>query len=213
MRKLLSLLFLVTVVFAGNTGKITGKITDVKTGDPLVGANIILVGTLMGAASDLDGNFFILNIPPGTYDLESRMIGYANTISKGIRVKVDLTTPINIAMKSSVVEGETVEIIAEKPAVQMDQTSSQQTYSAEELINLPVESVENAVALAAGAVEENGVLHFRGGRQSETVYLFDGISLNDPLTGNPNDSNVPMLGVGELSVITGGFTAEYGNAQ
>ena len=155
MRKLLSLLFLVTVVFAGNTGKITGKITDVKTGDPLVGANIILVGTLMGAASDLDGNFFILNIPPGTYDLESRMIGYANTISKGIRVKVDLTTPINIAMKSSVVEGETVEIIAEKPAVQMDQTSSQQTYSAEELINLPVESVENAVALAAGAVEEN----------------------------------------------------------
>ena len=213
MKRTFSIICLVVVLFGGNTGKITGKITDKGTGDPLIGVNIMLVGTAIGTASDIDGNYLILNIPPDVYTVDAMMIGYATLVNKEVKVIADLTTTIDIEMTTAALPGEVVVVIAPKPAVKMDQTSSTQTYSGDEMFNLPVESVEGAVTFAAGAVEENGVLHLRGGRAQETVYLFDGIALKDPLTGNANDSNVPMLGVGEMSIITGGFSAEYGDAQ
>ncbi|MBC8479047.1 MAG: TonB-dependent receptor, partial [FCB group bacterium] len=121
---------------------------------------------------------------------------------------------INVSMEISKIKGAVIEVYEEKKNIQMDLTASQTTVSQKEMLILPVEDIDGAIALAAGVVKGgNGDMHFRGGRQSEIVYLFDGISLNDPLTGNPNDSNVPMLGVSELAVITGGFSAEYGDAQ
>ncbi|MFZ1685429.1 MAG: carboxypeptidase-like regulatory domain-containing protein, partial [Candidatus Zixiibacteriota bacterium] len=53
-----------TFIYAGTTGKISGKIIDKKTGEALFGANIIVLGTTLGASADIDGNYFILNIPP-----------------------------------------------------------------------------------------------------------------------------------------------------
>jgi len=213
MKRIFSIICLIAILTGGNTGKINGKITDNTTGTPLIGVNVMLVGTAIGTASDLDGNYLILNIAPDVYEIEAKMIGYATLVTKEVKVTADLTTTIDIKLTSAALPGQVVEVVASKPAVRMDQTSSTQTYSGGELLNLPVENVESAVTLAAGAVEQNGVLHFRGGRAQETVYLFDGIALKDPLTGNANDSNVPMLGVGEMSIITGGFSAEYGDAQ
>ncbi|MFQ6610614.1 MAG: carboxypeptidase-like regulatory domain-containing protein, partial [Fidelibacterota bacterium] len=213
MKRIFSILCLSTILFGGNTGKITGKVTDKATGDPLIGVNIMLEGTTIGTATDQNGNYLILNITPDVYTMTANMIGYATLINKEVKVIADLTTTIDMELVTAALPGQQVEVVATKPAVRMDQTSSTQTYSGDEMLNLPVQDVESAVALAAGAVEENGVLHLRGGRAQETVYLFDGIALKDPLTGNANDSNVPMLGVGEMSVITGGFSAEYGDAQ
>ena len=84
--------------FAGTTGKIAGKIFDKTTGEPLIGANILIVGTSMGAASDIDGNYFIINIPPGNYEIRASSIGYSSTTVQNVRVSVDQTTNINFQL-------------------------------------------------------------------------------------------------------------------
>ncbi len=214
MRKLITIFGLISFLLAGNTGKIVGKVTDQQNGQPLIGVNVMVDGTSLGSATDENGDFLILRVPPGSYDIKGSAIGYATTIVKNMQVSTDLTTTINFQLEATKIKGTVIEVHEEKKNIKMDMTSSQSTVTQESMLVLPVEDIDGAIALAAGVVEdENGNMHFRGGRGSETVYLFDGISLNDPLTGNPNDSNVPMLGVSELDVITGGFSAEYGSAQ
>ena len=71
----LVILFFLKPLYAGTTGKIAGRITD-ENNNPLIGCNVIIKGTSLGAASDLDGKYFILNIPPGVYEISSSMIGY-----------------------------------------------------------------------------------------------------------------------------------------
>ena len=74
---LLFILFSTSWIFAGNTGKLAGDVTDAETGEPLIGANVLIEGTTMGASVDLDGHYFILNVPPGLYTVTASMVGYA----------------------------------------------------------------------------------------------------------------------------------------
>jgi hypothetical protein len=79
-RSFLTIIFAALLVpallLAGTTGKIKGKVTDRETGEPLPGANVLIVGTTFGAASDFDGEFVILNVPPGVYTVKATFIGY-----------------------------------------------------------------------------------------------------------------------------------------
>mgnify|MGYP002526234215 FL=1 len=77
---------------------------------------------------------------------------------------------------------------------------------------MPVDNYEGAMTIVAGAVVDDGTVHFRGGRTSEIVYLIDNMSMSDPLTGN-NDSEISNFAIEEVHIMTGGFSAEYGNAQ
>ncbi|MEO8399885.1 MAG: carboxypeptidase-like regulatory domain-containing protein, partial [Ignavibacteriaceae bacterium] len=88
---LIGIIFLLIQIplFSGTTGKIKGKISDKATGEPIVGANVILDNTRLGAATDIDGNFFIINIPPGTYTLIISYIGYQRIKVSGIEVQSD----------------------------------------------------------------------------------------------------------------------------
>ena len=89
---LVGMLMVCHVLFAGTTGKITGQISDNSTGEPLIGANIILEGTAIGAATDADGNYTILRIPPGTYIVRAQMIGYGDVRMNNVHVSIDKTT-------------------------------------------------------------------------------------------------------------------------
>ena len=73
---LIIITFAPAIIFAGTSGKISGIVRDAETNEPLPGCNIIIEGTYLGAASNIDGDFFILNIPPGTYTVRATMIGY-----------------------------------------------------------------------------------------------------------------------------------------
>ncbi len=204
----------VGLLFGGNTGKIAGTIVDVETGLPLPGVNVILVGTYLGAATDASGNYLILNVPVGEYTIRAQMIGYIAMNIKDVLVQTDLTTTQDFVLKPTVLVGEEIIVEAERPLVELDKTSSRRSITSDDLQNMAVSSVEGAVSYTAGGVTDaGGNLHLRGGRSREIVYLFDGISLNDPLTGNPNDADIPIMAVEETSVITGGFEAEYGSAQ
>ena len=201
-------------LFAGDTGKITGTVTDKETGSPLPGANVIISETVIGTAVDENGYFIILNVPAGLYDIRAEMIGYSTMKITNVRVFGDLTTTENFSLTSTIIEGEEIVVEAERKLILMDKTDSRRTITSDDLKDMAVTSIEDAVAYTAGAVEDaGGNLHFRGGRSAEIVYQFEGIQLNDPLTGNPNDSDIPIMAIGETNIITGGFGAEYGNAQ
>jgi hypothetical protein len=115
---LLTLVLLQAVVFAGTTGKIAGKVLDAKTKDPLIGASVFIEGTSMGAAADVDGNYFVINIPPGNYNIKASTIGYASVEIKNVRVSVDQTTRLDIEMGEQSVQIQTVEVTASRPMVQ-----------------------------------------------------------------------------------------------
>jgi outer membrane receptor protein involved in Fe transport len=193
--------------FAGTTGKISGKVMDAATGEPLIGANVLVIGTTLGAATDFDGNYFIINIPPGRYEVKASLVGYNSITSQNIKVSVDQTTKVNFDLGEEAVEMEDVVVVATRPIVQKDLTSTQANVSGEDIAMLPLEDIESVINLQAGVI--NG--HFRGGRIGTVNYLIDGVSAVDVYTGEA--SMEPQINsVQEVQVITGTFNAEYGDA-
>ena len=207
-------LFLLPIfLFGGTTGKISGKITDSNTGDPLVGVNVVLLDTDVGGASNLEGDYFILNIPPGQYTLRVTMIGYTSKEIINVIVNVDYTTKQNIELKSTVLEAEeAVIVVAKRPLIQMDATASAAVVSSDEIEGAPFESFTEIVQTKAGVtVDRDGDIHIRGGRSDEIGYYVDGVPNVNPFT-NKVGAEVSTNAIEELSVITGSFSAEYGQA-
>lgn len=197
-----------TATFAGVTGKISGRVLDDKTGEPIIGATVMLEGTYLGGVADIDGYYAINNVPPGTYRLVFSAVGYQKTIVEKILVKIDLTTTIDVKLKNAGVTFEKeVVITSEKPLVQKDLTSTSVTISSEDIKMMPVENVSQIVNLQAGVIDG----HFRGGRSNDVAYLIDGVAVTDPFNGGFN-IEVENTSIRQMEVITGTFNAEYGQA-
>ncbi|MDZ7264462.1 MAG: TonB-dependent receptor [candidate division KSB1 bacterium] len=203
------LLSMVAVVFAGTTGKIAGRVTDRETGNPLPGANVVIVGTSMGAASDLNGNFIILNVPPGSYDVKATVIGYAAMTVQEVRVKIDQTERVDFALQIQVIEGEVVTVVASKNPVKADVSTSVSSFASNEVATLPITNVADVVGLQAGV--ERG-LSIRGGGAGEALFQLDGVTLRDPRNNMPI-TNVAVSSIQEISIERGGFNAEYGQVR
>ncbi|RLB04851.1 MAG: TonB-dependent receptor, partial [Deltaproteobacteria bacterium] len=173
-------------VQAGITGKIVGTVVEADTQEPLPGVNIIVEGTTLGAASDIHGYFAILNVPPGIYTVTASMIGFKRTQVTGVRVSIGLTTTVNFKLESTVVGiDKVITIVAERPLIRKDLTSTSAVIGADEVAKLPAEGFQQVLQLQAGVVKGNyGDIHIRGGRASEVAYMVDGISVSDPFTGN-----------------------------
>jgi len=117
MRKLSLVLFLVVwtgLIFAQTSGKVSGTVTD-DNAQPLAGANVVIVGTSFGGASDSDGNYYILQVPAGVYDVRADYIGYKSETVENTRVATGLTTFMDFSLDIAAVEGESVEVIGERP--------------------------------------------------------------------------------------------------
>ena len=208
---ILCLIFL-QVIFAGTTGKISGKVVD-ENNQPLIGCNIVVKGTSLGAATNIKGEYFILNIPPGKYDLTASMIGYGTVTVEGTLVMVDLTAKTNFFLKPETIEGDVITVTAEKPTVRLDQTSMSAVVSSEDIENLPVTDVGDVIELQAGIVRDpNGGFHVRGGRSSEVSFWVDGVATTDSYDGS-SGLEIENAGIQEVQVISGTFNAEYGQAM
>ncbi|MCH7954173.1 MAG: TonB-dependent receptor [Candidatus Marinimicrobia bacterium] len=212
-QKVLLLILILTLwtsfVFAGITGKISGRVTDSGTGQPLIGANIIIEGTSLGAASDGDGYFVILNIPPTTYSVKVSMIGYAEYVVENVRVEIDLTTTLNSGLRTEAVSGEQVVVTAERNVIRPDVAASQMSISGTQIEELPFATITDVLTVQAGIAAG---LQIRGGSSNESLFMVDGVVLRDGRNSTPFTA-VPLSAVQEISIQTGGFSPEYNNVR
>ncbi|HOV23942.1 MAG TPA: carboxypeptidase regulatory-like domain-containing protein [Candidatus Marinimicrobia bacterium] len=214
-------LLLSTNVFAGETGKIAGTVTDANTGAPLIGANVIIssiwidgvehsLDFIQGSASDLEGRYFILNVRPGVYSLKVNFIGYGTQIITQVVVNVDKTTTVNFELQPQAIEGEAVTVVAQKVhAVESDLTATKQVYQVSDVQSIAgVADIADIISLQADVVDD----HFRGGREGESRYILGGGVIVNPLN-NSRAFRPIVTGLEQVEVYTSGFSAEYGNAQ
>ncbi len=214
MRKL-AILFFAVIFSAGLiaqnlTGKLSGTVSS--DGEPLVGANVVLEGTSSGAASDVNGTYYIFDVQPGTYTLRVNYIGYKAQIVSNVRVTIGLTTIQDFEMEVAAVEGETVEVVAEKPLIEITATNVARSIDAEAIENYAVRSVTAMVASQAGVVKMHDGLHLRGSRQEEIGYTLEGASMTGAGANRVVSNAIPEA-LEAIAVQTGGFDASVGKAN
>ncbi len=214
MRKL-AILFFAVIFSAGLiaqnlTGKLSGTVSS--DGEPLVGANVVLEGTSSGAASDVNGTYYIFDVQPGTYTLRVNYIGYKSQIVSNVRVTIGLTTIQDFEMEVAAVEGETVEVTAEKPLIEITATNVARSIDAEAIENFAVRSVTAMVASQAGVVKMHDGLHLRGSRQEEIGYTLEGASMTGAGANRVVSNAIPEA-LEAIAVQTGGFDASVGKAN
>ena len=198
--------------YAQTSGKLKGRVVD-SNGEPLVGANILVTGTMTGTTTDIDGYYTILNLRTGIYSVEYRYLGYQSQIVTNINITPDQTTEINVTLEEKAVESKTVTVVAKKPLVEFNQTSSVVSISRADIQKLPVQSLNDVVGLQAGVITDaNGDMHFRGGRAGEVQFQVDGVTVNNPYD-NSSTLQLDKSILQEVQVISGTFDAKYGNAQ
>jgi outer membrane receptor protein involved in Fe transport len=194
----------------GTTGKIKGKVVDSKTNTPLIGAVVKIEGTQMGASTDEVGEYVIVNVNVGTYSIKCSYVGYEAQIQTEVKVSADITTTVDFSLGEVVIKTDTVEIIAKRNTVPVDQSGK--IITQESIENTGIRGIENIAAKTAGVVQdERGTsINIRGGRTNETAVIIDGVLTTNPLDGN-STAYVSNSLLQELAVLTGGFSAEYGN--
>ncbi|RKY55294.1 MAG: hypothetical protein DRP89_03605, partial [Candidatus Neomarinimicrobiota bacterium] len=224
----------IDAAYAGNTGKIAGKVIDKQTDKPLFGANVIIKNTYLGAATSKDGSYYILQVPPGKYDMVISFIGYNTLTIREVRVEVDLTTHIDAYMESSAIETQSIEVVADNEMIQKDITSTRRITSREEMEVTPgMEQALDMIKLQAGTVldaipqiiklgegqqlqvrdESVKDVHIRGGRGGEILYIVDGVPVTHPIYGGRSVIDLNVNEVKKVELLTGAFNAEYGQAQ
>ena len=213
----LSLLFLVLVAspaIAGVSGKISGLVVDSQNGEPLIGATVRVEGSHLVTTTDEDGEYFIINVPVGKFDVSVTHVGFESILKKGVRVLLDLTTPVDFELDQMAIKlDEEVVVLASEPIIKKDITDSRIIYTSERLANLPnVLTVQSVLTNYPGVViDGNNALHVRGGRSGQVSYYYDGFVVQDPFSLSPGIRIMPTA-LEELTLTSGGFTAEYGDA-
>lgn len=195
------------VSLASTTGKIAGRVVD-KDKESLPSANVVVVGTTLGAVADLEGYYSILNIPPGRYEVQFRLVGYRTVSVKNVQVSVNNTTKLDASMEEDVITTDAVVVTATKPVVEVNLTSTIATVTDQDIKTLPVQELQDIVNLQAGVVDG----HFRGGREGEVQFQVNGVSVNNAYD-NKSSIRIDRSLIQEVQVITGTFDAEYGQAM
>jgi len=221
-----------------NTSKIEGTVRDQDTGQPLQGAQVVVEGTRLGNVTNADGYYFILNVPPGRRSITFTYTGYQKTTIGDQLILAGQTVTINAGLSSTIVELGGITIEGESDAMMpRDQTVSKQRMTAESIAETPGTNLEDMMILEAG-VQTGGDgalgrgLRIRGGRLGEEAMIVDGVMVRnytaDPFRsglgwvweqeeGSLGEDTTPLEfstgAVEEVDILTGGFQAEYGNAQ
>ncbi|MCS5652625.1 MAG: TonB-dependent receptor, partial [Candidatus Marinimicrobia bacterium] len=216
MKKLLAAIIMTMVVFptmllSQSSGKIAGTVLN-EEGAPLGGANVIIEETSYGSASDENGKYYILDVPVGTHTVRVDYIGYKSVTVKNVKVSESLTTTLNLSMEVSALEGEVVEIIADRPIINRSATNTTRLIDKDVIKNGSVRGVTNIVALQTGAVAVGGGLYVRGSRSGDMAYYVDGVYTVNPFTLG-NTGVVSNNAMEQISFQSGGFDAQFGNSN
>ncbi|MCK5685201.1 carboxypeptidase-like regulatory domain-containing protein, partial [bacterium] len=211
---ILFVILLSTTDTYANTGNIRGHVSEKDTQNEVIGVNIIVKGTYKGAASDIEGNYYISGLAEGDYDIEISSIGYKIKLYTGIKINSNETTQLDIELESTVLAfGQEVVVVGKKPLYQPELTSSLQRMRSDEIENKIADNIDDLLETQAGIVKVDDEIHIRGGRADENLYIIDRVATKDPLTGRSYGVFLSVDAIEEIEVITGGFNAEYGQAM
>lgn len=216
-------LFSLPIWLAAQTGKITGKIVDEVTQEPIPFANVVVEGTQNGTATDFDGKFTIENVTPGYVKLDVSVVGYERKLSEDIYVTPSKTPYVEIKMRSSSTQLKEVVIETSKFRKTEESPVSLQTLGIEEIERNPggnrdvSRAIQSLPGVAATPSFRNDII-IRGGAPSENRFYIDGIEtpiINHFQTQGSSGGPVGILNVNlvrEVNLYTGAFPANRGNA-
>ena len=211
----LVLLAMPVLAYAQNTGKIAGRVVDGSTGDGLPGATVVVEGTTLGTATDIDGNYFIIGVPVGSYNVQASFVGFQTETITGVDVSTGYTQELNFSLSPGV-ELDEIIVEYERPLIQKDAVGVPKIVSAEEIVSLPVRGAADVAKIQAGVVSKEGseTLNIRGGRGSEVTYYIDGVKVVGTRTGNSGSQiGVPQSAIQEQEMVIGSINARYGDAM
>jgi|GEM_PF-1081414 len=211
------ILIILIVISAGTaiaaiTGKIAGRVVDKESGEPLPGANLMIEGTFLGAAADANGEYFIINVPAGSYAVKASVMGYEITTKTNVLVITNRTTQVNFRLAPTVIEGAEVTVVAERPLVELDVTGTQTVMNSSMIERTPVTDLENLMSQQNGIINTGMVSTFRGGELKEVSYMVDGNSTDYGVLQD-QFRKINTTAIQEVTLLTGGYNAEYGNAM
>lgn len=195
------------------SASLSGSITDAITGEPLIGANIVLVGTYKGAAADFNGNYIINEIKPKDYTIKVGFIGYETKLFTGISFKPGESKTLEIKLKEQSESLNEVTVVGQKGQINLEAASSEITIAQEQISQMNVRDVQEVLQMQAGVVKTQDGLQIRGARVYETEYIVDGISAQDPLAGTGFGVDVSSSSVASIDLVTGGVGAEFGGGS
>ncbi|HNQ42862.1 MAG TPA: TonB-dependent receptor [Candidatus Cloacimonadota bacterium] len=219
MRKIALILLVMTFVGvaflnAATTGRLAVRVRD-NQGKALEFVNVVVMsGTqrITGGQTNDRGQAIIINIPPGVYTVKFSLVGYDAMTYRDVRIQVDQTTNLSPVMNRSGITVSTVVVQATQDKVERDRVGSARQIEMDQLSDTAVSDVAGIISLQAGVTSIGGELHIRGGRANEVNFTVDGMSVSDPVDGG-SALSVDMDAIKDMKVMTGGFPAEYGNAQ
>ena len=199
-------------------GKLAGTVTDAVTGEALIGANVIILNSDMGTATDINGDYYILNITPGTYDVKFSYVGYGSKTIQDVRVVAGITYNLDLSLQPGIEIDEIV--VTDTKLFEENATNTVKVVDSDQIARLPVRGVTNVVSLQSGVVAQEGsggqdgnaTINVRGGRGSEVLYIVDGVPQNNVLN-NQSRAQVSDYAIEQVSFQVGGYEAKYGQAQ
>ncbi|NLO18963.1 MAG: TonB-dependent receptor [Ignavibacteria bacterium] len=198
-------------------GTLRGKVTNKKSGDAIPGATVQILGTKLGGFTKADGRITLVNVDPGTYSVRISYVGYAPLELANVRINVDEVTDFTAQL---VEEGTMTEevVVIDRRMVDNTGIGKKQKFESKDLESIARESIQSIVGMSAGVFTSSGGFNVRGARSSETQIRVDGLDVGNQFTGGFGISGsgyypmVSSFATEEVQVLTGGFSAEYGDA-
>ncbi|MBC8265843.1 MAG: carboxypeptidase regulatory-like domain-containing protein [Flavobacteriales bacterium] len=200
---------LISSVAFAQTGTLKGTVLDALSGEAVPFANVIIErngSQTAGTTTDFDGKFTIKPIEPGIYTVKATFVGYQTFMMTGLIISANKITFQDLKMSSGIEKGEVTIVEYKKPLIDQDNITGE-TKTAEEIVAMPTRSVASVAATTAGIYQkdEGEELNVRGSRSDATDYYIDGIKVRGTL-------GVPQSAIEQITVMTGGLPAQYGDA-
>ncbi len=218
---LLLLMVLIATPFTMNAaiyGTLKGKVTDKKSGQPVPAATVLITGTKLGGYANNDGRFTIVNVDPGTYVVRVTAVGYAPLELKNVRINVDEVAEVVAQLQEEGTMTEEI-VVVDRRMVDNTAIGKKQKFESKDLTSIAREGIQSIVAMSAGVFSSGNGFNIRGSRASETQIRVDGLDVGNQFTGGFGASGgnyfpmVSSFATEEVQVLTGGFSAEYGDAM
>jgi len=198
--------------YSQSRSKIQGSVKDAKTGETLPGVNVVVVGTNLGAVADMDGQYFVVNVPVGTYDVRASMIGYSSEVVRGVVVSVERVATVDFTLEPADIKTGEVVVTAQKNELHKEVSGTQMVATSGEILNTSGIREINAFLekLPGVSVDVNGFMTIRGGTADEVGTMVNGLAYDNAAVGN-SETSIPLSAIDQISVLSGGYNAEYGN--